>query len=83
VALQRLRALMDLEISAGSNMEHSELTDNRKLVRAAAADILNVMVKVDENRLRKQQVDYMPQLLAEIAEYDKAEAAKLIVEPLA
>ena len=38
---------------------------------AAANTILTTQVRVDENHLRKQQVDTLPQLIAEIAEYRK------------
>jgi hypothetical protein len=47
---------------------------------AAANTILTTQVRVDENRLRKQQVDTLPQLIAEIAEYRQAEREGKLAE---
>ena len=47
---------------------------------AAANTILTTQVRVDENRLRKQQVDTLPQLIADIAEYRRAEREGKLAE---
>lgn len=69
VALDRLRTLMDLDIE--NEPDHEKLTANRKIVLAAARTSLETLTKVDENRLRKQEIDTLPQLLLDIAEYEK------------
>jgi hypothetical protein len=67
VALTKLRQLLDIDIDNIS--DHDELTANRKVVLGASRSVLETLVKVDENRLRKQSIDTMPQLLAEIHEF--------------
>ena len=47
---------------------------------AAANTILTTQVRVDENHLRKQQVDTLPQLIADIAEYRRAEREGKLAE---
>jgi len=71
VALDRLRTLLDIDIDTAE--DHEALTANRKIVASAARDVLATLVKVDENRLRKQQIDTLPSLLAEIAEFERGQ----------
>ena len=47
---------------------------------AAANTVLTTQVRVDENHLRKQQVDTLPQLIADIAEYRQAEREGKLAE---
>jgi hypothetical protein len=47
---------------------------------AAANTVLTTQVRVDENHLRKQQVDTLPRLIADIAEYRRAEREGKLAE---
>jgi hypothetical protein len=45
--------------------------ENTKLQLAAITQTLSAQLRVDDNRLKKQSVDVLPKLLAELREHEK------------
>lgn len=64
-----MRTLLDIEIEALDDTEL--LMANRRIVAKVANDVLATLTKVDENRLRKAQIDTLPELLLQIAEFER------------
>jgi len=69
LALEVLRKLLSVDIEHESDFE--KLSSNRRVAQSAARTQLDTHVRVDQNQLRKQEIDTLPALITEIAEYRK------------
>jgi len=66
-ALKKLEEILDLKIDRGSDTYAQDL----KAITAMVDTALRTQLKVDENELRRQKVDLMPQLLETIKRVEK------------
>ena len=80
--MRRLGDILDLELPAPDG-EIKEVVSLAKLHLTAAQTVLNVQVRVDEARLRRQSDNLLPQIAKELlAEKAKLAALRTIeVEP--
>lgn len=80
--MRRLGDILDLELPAPDG-EIKEVVSLAKLHLTAARTVLNVQVRVDEARLRRQSDNLLPQIAKELlAEKAKLAALRTIeVEP--
>lgn len=76
--MQRLGDILDLDLPIGEEIE--DIAKIAKLHLSAAQTALNVQVRVDEARLRRQTTDILPEIVRILAE-EKSKLAHLkIVE---
>jgi len=71
LALEVLRKLLSVDIEHESDFE--KLSSNRRVAQSAARTQLDTHVRVDQNQLRKQEIDTLPQLMKEIADYRRTQ----------
>jgi hypothetical protein len=76
-ALDKADDILSLPLPDSDDVNFSAILRSQN---AAANTILTTQVRVDENHLRKQQVDTLPQLIADIAEYRRAEREGKLAE---
>ena len=69
--MERMREILRTPADLGENLK--DVVAIQKLHLSAADTVLRVQVKVDDQRLRRQNVDILPQILETL----KAEKAKL------
>jgi hypothetical protein len=70
LALEVLNKLMTADLNEA---DFDRLTANRRSAGSAARTQLDTHVRVDQNTLRKQEIDTLPALIAEINEYRKTQ----------
>ena len=71
LALEVLRKLLSVDIEHESDFE--KLSSNRRVAQSAARTQLDTHVRVDQNQLRKQEIDTLPALIRDINEYRKTQ----------
>lgn len=76
-AMRRLSEILDLDLPHGEDVK--DLVSVAKLHLTAADATLRVQVKVDEARLRRQNVDILPEI-ARILGEEKVKLAALRIE---
>ena len=70
-ALKVLAKLLRVDIE--HEPDHEKLTANRRVALGAVRSQLDTHVRVDQNQLRKQEIDTLPQLMKEIADYRRTQ----------
>jgi len=62
-----------LKVDIEHEPDHEKLTANRRVALGAVRSQLDTHVRVDQNQLRKQEIDTLPLLMKEIADYRKTQ----------
>jgi hypothetical protein len=74
--MQRIGEVLDLDLPARDDDDLEPLVKMAKLHLVAADTALKVQVRVDEARLRRQNVDILPEIVKILAE-EKAKLSRL------
>jgi hypothetical protein len=62
-----------LQVDIEHEPDHEKLTANRRVALGAVRSQLDTHVRVDQNTLRKQEIDTLPALIKDIADYRKTQ----------